>query len=454
MGRLFGTDGIRGIANTELTPELAFRIGRSAAYYFGQKQLQQNKGTNDKPKIYIGRDTRISSKMLAAALEAGICSSGGDVMQLGVIPTPAVSYLTRHHQATFGIVVTASHNDFPDNGIKFFSNAGYKLSDAIEDELEQIILAPKDELPRPTADKVGNIINSVHLLKEYVHFIKNLVEADLSKMKIVIDCANGAAFESTPLAFKQLGVQITVLNSQPNGFNINDDCGSTHMSKLQEAVVKYNADLGIAHDGDADRCLIVDENGEIVDGDQIMLICALDMMRQKKLAQDTLVATVMSNIGLYKAMERSGAKVLTTQVGDRYVLEEMLSKSLNLGGEQSGHIIFSDHNTTGDGLLTAVKLASALKNSGQKMSELANLMTRYPQLLINVRVNNKNNFNNNQTIKEAILAGEKELGNEGRILVRASGTEPLVRVMAEGPSTEVLERIVHNIADTVKSEQV
>jgi phosphoglucosamine mutase len=237
MGRLFGTDGIRGIANTELTPELAFRIGRSAAYYFGQKQLQQNKGTNDKPKIYIGRDTRISSKMLAAALEAGICSSGGDVMQLGVIPTPAVSYLTRHHQATFGIVVTASHNDFPDNGIKFFSNAGYKLSDAIEDELEQIILAPKDELPRPTADKVGNIINSVHLLKEYVHFIKNLVEADLSKMKIVIDCANGAAFESTPLAFKQLGVQITVLNSQPNGFNINDDCGSTHMSKLQEAVV-------------------------------------------------------------------------------------------------------------------------------------------------------------------------------------------------------------------------
>jgi phosphoglucosamine mutase len=454
MGRLFGTDGIRGTANAELTPELAFRVGRAAAYYFGQRKNRKDGHYDEKPKIFLGKDTRISSKMLSAALEAGICSSGGDVVELGVVPTPAVSYLVRKHHGTFGIAVTASHNAFPDNGIKFFSNEGYKLSDAIEDELEKLIVAPKDEMPRPVADKIGNVIQGGHLLKEYVHFIKTLAVSDFNQMKIVIDCANGAAFESTPLAFRQLGAQITVLNSQPNGTNINDNCGSTHMEKLQEAVIKYKAHLGIAHDGDADRCLIVDENGEIVDGDQMMLICALDMMKQKKLAENTLVTTVMSNIGLYKAMERAGAKVVTTQVGDRYVLEEMRSKGYNFGGEQSGHIIFSDHNTTGDGLLTAVKLTMALKNSGKKMSELASLMVRYPQLLVNVRVKDKKNFLNNETIRGAILAGEQELGDDGRILVRPSGTEPLVRVMAEGPTKAVLERIVHNIADTVKNEEV
>jgi phosphoglucosamine mutase len=447
MGKLFGTDGIRGTANQELTPELAFRVGRAAAYYFNQTHR------GDKPKIYIGKDTRLSSKMLAAALEAGICSSGGNVVYLGVVPTPAVAFLVRKHKAACGIAVTASHNPFPDNGLKFFSSSGYKLSDQIEAELEDLILQETDTMPRPTGADIGDVMQSSHLLREYVHFIKGFIDTDLSQMKIILDCANGAAFESTPLTFRQLNADIMVLNSQPNGVNINNDCGSTHMERLQDAVVKYNAHLGIAHDGDADRCLAVNEEGQIVDGDQIMLICALEMMKQGKLAENTLVTTIMSNIGLYKALEKAGGKILTTQVGDRYVLETMREKKLNLGGEQSGHIIFGDHSTTGDGLLTAVKLAAALKKSGKKMSELAGLMTKYPQTLVNIRLQNKEGVLENPKVKEIVEASEKELGDNGRLLIRFSGTEPLLRVMAEGSSEVALERIVNNIAETIKKEQ-
>lgn len=447
MGRLFGTDGVRGLANKQLTPELAFRLGWAATTYFGEE-------THAQPVIIIGRDTRISGQMLEAALAAGICSAGGKAILAGMIPTPAVAYLTRKYNAQAGAVISASHNPFPDNGIKFFAGTGYKLPDAVEDKLEELVLlAAQEQMDRPTGEQVGTIENSHHLIKDYIDYVLATVSQDFSGLKIVVDCANGAAYEAAPILLKKLGAEVVVLNDQPNGININRDCGSTHLSQLQQAVVEHQANIGIAHDGDADRCLVVDETGRVVDGDQMMVICTLDLLKNNHLVENTLVTTVMSNIGLHQAVKEAGGKVEVTPVGDRYVLEAMLEHGYVLGGEQSGHIIFSQYSTTGDGLITALQLVSAVKKSGKTLSQLAGLMKIYPQLLVNVRVNTKDGWEDNQAIKASIAQGEAELGDNGRILVRPSGTESLIRVMAEGPDMDALERIVNTIAEVVKKAQ-
>ena len=447
MGRLFGTDGVRGVANQELIPELAFRMGWAATTFFGETYHSQ-------PVIIFGRDTRISGHMLEAALAAGICSAGGKALLAGVVPTPAVAYLTRKLGAQAGAVISASHNPFPDNGIKFFAGTGYKLPDEVEDKLEELIReAEASDMNRPVGEKVGTIVQAHDLINDYIDHLIQTVGGDFSGLKIVVDCANGAAYEAAPAILKRLGADLVVLNDRPTGININKDCGSTHLEQLRKAVVEHKADLGIAHDGDADRCLAVDECGEVVDGDQIMVICAGELLKRNELAHNMLVTTVMSNIGLHKAIKSAGGSIDITPVGDRYVLESMLEHGYVLGGEQSGHIIFSKHSTTGDGLITALQLIAAVKNNGRKLSELGGLMKKYPQLLVNVRVKTKDGWQENATIKAAIKTGEDELGDSGRILVRPSGTEPLIRVMAEGPELKDLERIVHQIADVVKKEQ-
>jgi phosphoglucosamine mutase len=446
MGRLFGTDGVRGVANKELTPELAFRLGRAATAFFGEE-------THCQPVVVIGRDTRISGQMLEAALAAGICSAGGKAILAGVVPTPAVAYLTRKLNAQAGVVISASHNPYPDNGIKFFAGTGYKLPDAVEEKLEDLVLQTTDELARPTAEGVGTIEYRHDLIKEYIDYAVSTVGDSFSGLKIVVDCSNGAAFEVAPAVLKSLGAEVVVINDSPNGININKDCGSTHMAGLQQAVIDHQADIGIAHDGDADRCLAVDETGALVDGDQIMVICALELLKQNQLKDNTLVTTVMSNIGLHQAIKKAGGRLEITPVGDRYVLENMREYGYTLGGEQSGHIIFNEYSTTGDGLITALQLIWSTRKSGKKLSELAGLMTRYPQLLVNVRVQSKEGWQENQVIDAAIKAGEAELGESGRILVRPSGTEPLIRVMAEGPTLPQLEKLVHGIADVIKQEQ-
>lgn len=444
MGKLFGTDGVRGLANTELTPELAFRLGRAATYLFGRDFRR--------PRFIIGRDTRISGEMLEAALAAGICSAGGEAILTGVVPTPAVAYLARKHGAQAGVVISASHNPFPDNGIKFFAGSGYKLPDATEEELEKLVLGEKDELPRPTAEHVGTIRHRHELLAEYIDYAVGTVDVSFAGLKIVVDCAHGAASEAAPVVLRRLGATVSVINNLPNGVNINRDAGSTHLEGLQQAVVMYGADLGIAHDGDADRCLAVDETGAAVDGDQMLVICALELLRQGRLPDRTLVATVMSNLGLHQAMRKAGGKVVVTPVGDRYVLEAMLAHGYGLGGEQSGHIIFSDHSTTGDGLVTALQLIAARVRSGRKLSELAALMTKFPQVLVNVRVKTKAGWQENAVIAAAIAEAEAALGEDGRVLVRPSGTEPLMRVMAEGPSLPELEALVERVAAVISRE--
>jgi phosphoglucosamine mutase len=444
MGKLFGTDGVRGIANTELTPEMAFVLGRAATYLFGKDHNQ--------PVFIIGRDTRISGQMLEAALAAGICSAGGKAVAVGVAPTPAVAYLARKLEAQAGVVISASHNPYPDNGIKFFSGTGYKLPDAVEEQIEELVLKQEDKLPRPTGDQVGTVEYRPELVNDYIDYVITTVTGGFSGLKIVVDCANGAAYRVAPEVLRRLGADVIVMNDKPNGININLECGSTHLEGLQKAVRHYQADLGIAHDGDADRCLVVDEQGNIVDGDQIMVICALNLLRAKKLQHGTLVATVMSNIGLHRAIKEAGGKVKVTPVGDRYVLEEMMQHGYVLGGEQSGHIIFSEYNTTGDGVVTALQLVNAVNKAGKTLSELAALMTRYPQILVNVRVKSKQGWEENAAIQAATRIGEEELGDAGRILVRPSGTEPLIRVMAEGPDIGQLERIVNTIAGVIREE--
>ncbi|MDL2280940.1 phosphoglucosamine mutase [Selenomonadales bacterium OttesenSCG-928-I06] len=448
MSKYFGTDGVRGEANIELTPELAFAMGRAASFYFNHKH-KENKGS---PVFFIGRDTRISGQMLESAIAAGICSAGGQAVLLGVAPTPAVAYLTQKHKVRAGIVISASHNPFGDNGIKFFDRTGYKLSDETENELEELIETAKN-LPRVTGKKVGTIAEKSNLLDEYIDHIVKLADTDFSGLKIVIDCANGAASNFASRVFSKLKAEIIVINSEPNGININDNCGSTHLDNLKNEVLKNKADLGIAYDGDADRCLAVTEKGEVVDGDQIMMICALELLKENKLAKNKIVATVMSNIGLHQKAKAEGIEIVTTAVGDRYVLEAMLKQGLNLGGEQSGHIIFSDHSATGDGLLTSLKLSLALKKSNKKMSELANIMKIFPQLLVNVKVKTKDGFQDNENIKNIIKEKEEELGENGRILVRPSGTEPVIRVMGEGPCIVELEKIVNSIAEVIYREQ-
>ncbi len=448
MARLFGTDGVRGEANAVLMPEMAYRLGRAATIYFGKESEEQ-------PLIIIGRDTRLSGEMFEAALTAGICSAGGRAMLAGVIPTPAIAYLARRHKAKAGIVISASHNPFHDNGIKFFGGDGYKLPDAVEDELEAIVhqLESDDNLARPTGDRIGHIEYRTDLLNQYIEFVMSTCSERFDGMKIVLDCANGASYQVMPRILRELGAKVKVIHALPNGVNINDNCGSTHMESLQRAVLENGADFGIAHDGDADRTLCVDEKGQIIDGDHILVMCAQDMMKKGTLPYNTVVSTVMANIGFHKAIKEAGGRVEITQVGDRYVLENMLKNGYKIGGEQSGHIIFSDYATTGDGPITALQVLSSLKRSGRKASELTALMTTYPQLLVNVRVATKEGWEENEAIKAAIAEGNKELGNDGRILVRPSGTEPLIRVMAEGPDQAQLDVICHRIADVVKKEQ-
>lgn len=448
MARLFGTDGVRGEANTTLLPEMAYRLGRAATLYFGKESEEQ-------PLIIIGRDTRISGEMFEAALTAGICSAGGRAMLAGIIPTPAIAYLARKHKAKAGIVISASHNPFHDNGIKFFGGDGYKLPDSVEDELESIVhqLEQDDNLPRPTGRHIGHIEYRADLLNQYMEFVLSTCQERFEGVKVVLDCANGAAYEAMPKILRRLGADVKVIHALPNGTNINDGCGSTHLESLQKAVLENHADFGIAHDGDADRCLCVDEKGQIIDGDHILVMCAMDMMKEGKLPYNTVVTTVMANIGFHQAIKKAGGRAEITKVGDRYVLENMLKNGYKIGGEQSGHIIFTDFSTTGDGLITALQVLSSLKRSGRKASDLTALMTTYPQLLVNVKVATKEGWEDNEAIKAAIAAGDAELGENGRILVRPSGTEPLIRVMAEGPDQEQLDRICHAIADVVKKEQ-
>lgn len=445
MARLFGTDGVRGIANSVLTPELAFKMGRAVTAYFSKSQ--------PRPLVLIGRDTRISGKMLESALAAGICSAGGDVCLLGVLPTPAIAYLTNKTQATIGVVISASHNPFMDNGIKFFSSTGHKLPDMVEDEIERLIINDTECLNRLTGAGIGTIDVNKRLAMEYVMHVINSLDCNFRGLKVVLDCSNGAGYEVAPMILKQLGAEVITIFNEPDGININDNCGSTHLANLKRAVIKHQADVGIANDGDADRCLMIDENGEEVDGDQIMLICALELMKKGQLKDNVLVTTVMSNIGLHMAMKEHGGRCEVTPVGDRYVLEKMLECGYSLGGEQSGHVIFGEYATTGDGIVTATQVLRSLIKNNQRLSDLAKLMTRYPQVLVNAKVSTKLGWEKNPVIMSAIKQAEAEIGETGRILVRASGTENLIRVMAEGKDQVQLNKLANQLAELIVQEQ-
>lgn len=445
MSRLFGTDGVRGLVNEFLTPELAYHLGRAAASYFGQSV--------ERPTFLIGRDTRISGGMLENALASGICAVGGDVIILGEAPTPAIAYLVRQKGCTAGVVISASHNPYPDNGIKFFDGNGFKLPDAVEDEIEKLCTESADDcLPRPTDGDIGRITYHQDWVEEYVNFVVSTSDT-LTGLKVVYDGAHGAASYVGPKILRQLGAEVVAINVKPTGTNINDNAGSTHLEGLQEAVLHEGAQVGIANDGDADRCLMVDEKGQVLDGDQIMLLCGLHLKEQGKLKDNMIVGTVMSNIGFHKAAKELGMQTCSTAVGDRYVLEKMLTDGYSIGGEQSGHVIFLDYNSTGDGLLTAVQTLSIMKEKGKSLSELAGLMTKYPQLLVNVRVLTKAGWETNSAIQDAIREAEEELGGNGRILVRPSGTEPLIRVMAEGPDQDQLDELCNRIGDVIRIEQ-
>jgi len=441
MRELFGTDGVRGIANRDLTPLLAFKLGKAGAHV-----LTRNSQGPVKPAFIIGRDTRISGDMLEAALIAGICSAGADVLRAGVMPTPGVAFLTRDLKATAGVVISASHNPVEDNGIKFFAATGYKLPDDVEIEIERLVRDGVENLPSPTGSEVGSVKELVNAGDRYARFAGNTVNCRLDGLKIVIDCANGAASVLSPRIFRELGAEVIAINNEPNGININKGCGSTHPDEVIRKVTEYGADMGLAHDGDADRVIAVDEEGNIVDGDHIMIICGTHLKRQGKLPNDTVVVTVMSNLGLRLGLKDANIKVLETQVGDRYVLEELLRSGASFGGEQSGHIIFLEHNTTGDGIVTGLQLAAVVRESGKSLGELAALMSRLPQVLVNVRVADKSRAMEDEEVRNAIKKGEQILGDKGRILVRPSGTEPKVRVMAEGPDEKQIQDIVEDIA--------
>lgn len=433
MGKLFGTDGVRGIANKELTVDLAYRLGQAGAYVLTKEN--QHKAT-----ILIGMDTRISGEMLSAAMIAGICSVGADTISVGVLPTPAVSYLTREYGADAGVVISASHNPVEYNGIKFFNKDGYKLSDAMEDEIEAILENGNKEVELPTGSQIGRAIYRRESVYDYIRFAKKQITIDLQGLKVVIDCANGASYVSAPETLRQLGAEVIIIHNEPDGININKKCGSTHMKDLQQYVKQVEANVGLAFDGDADRCLAVDENGELVDGDQIMAICGLFMKERGLLKKDTIVATVMSNLGFFLMGKEQGLQIEQTKVGDRYVLEKMLEDGYNLGGEQSGHIIFLDENTTGDGLLTALHLLEVMKITGKKLSDLASVMEVLPQVLVNAKIKNENKtfYEKDEVILKEIAKVEAKFAGSGRVLIRPSGTEPLVRVMIEGKNQEEL----------------
>ncbi|MDI6870692.1 MAG: phosphoglucosamine mutase [Bacillota bacterium] len=450
MGRLFGTDGVRGVANADLTPELAFRLGRAGAAVLARHTLDQNR----RPRVLIGRDTRLSGTMLESALIAGLTSVGADVVPVGVIPTPGVAYLVRRLRMDAGVMVSASHNPVEDNGIKFFSGDGYKLSDELEDEIEAQLgrEGGGDGLPRPVGEGVGRARPEPRAEEGYIAFLAGTVPGRLEGFKVVLDCAFGASYHVGPAVFARLGAEVTALNAEPDGSRINVGCGSTHPEKLQRAVRERRADLGFAFDGDADRVIAVDERGEVVDGDHLLAIAGLERLRQGTLPQRRIAATVYSNLGLVEAFRKAGGDVTITKAGDRYVLEAMRQGGLVLGGEQSGHVIFLDYNTTGDGVLTALQLTAILKRTGQSLSEAAQVMRTFPQLLRNVRVAAKERLAESDRVKEAVAAAEGLLGGEGRIFVRPSGTEPLVRVLGEGPEEGVVRQAVELVAAAVAED--
>lgn len=449
MGSLFGTDGVRGVANLELTPELAFNLGRAGSYVLAEQDA------SSRPRILVGKDTRISGDMLEAALTAGICSTGADVLTVGVIPTPAVAYLTGKYSASCGIVISASHNPVADNGIKFFGASGYKLPDEIEERIEKLVLNGTSSLSRPYGGDVGRVYDVKEALNNYLSYltVSYSCEKDLSPLTVVMDCSNGAAYKAGPELWQRLGARVIPINDNPNGVNINDRCGSTYTKHLRRAVVEHKADLGIAYDGDADRCIMVDEHGQELDGDDIMMICALDMFRRGQLQPASIVATVMSNIGLDIALRRENIRIHDCKVGDRYVLEKMMETSSLLGGEQSGHIIFSRYATTGDGLLTSIKVAEVMRRNGLSLSELAREMEKQPQILVNVRINNKEQVLSHELVVDALARAEERLGEWGKLVVRPSGTEPLVRIMAQGPNQEILEEVIDEIKQAVEKVQ-
>ncbi len=441
MGIYFGTDGVRGVANTELSCELAYKLGRAGAYVLTKKNKHR-------AAIIVGTDTRISGGMLGAALCAGICSAGADVIDLGVVPTPAVAYLVRLYKADAGVVISASHNPVKDNGIKFFNGDGFKLSDEIEEEIEDIMQNHMSDIPTPTGTDVGSMTTNEKGISDYASYISSQAECPLDGIKMVVDCANGATYKAARLVFGSLGADVTYLSAEPDGTNINLNCGSTHLENLKAEVIRQKAEIGVAFDGDGDRCLCVDKNGETVDGDMIMAIIGTDYKERGLLKDNTITATVMSNLGFMLMAKKHGINIAVTSVGDRYVLEEMLAKGYCLGGEQSGHIIILDKNTTGDGLLTAVTLLSVIKRKNKPVSELKKIMEVLPQVLINAEVDNrkKYEYEKNETIRKAIAELEAKFSDDGRVLIRPSGTEPLVRVMIEGRDLESITKEAEKLA--------
>lgn len=446
MGRMFGTDGVRGIANSELTASLAYRLGMAGAYVLTE-------GTH-KPKILVGMDTRISGDMLESALVSGILSVGAHAICVGVVPTPAVAHLTRKYKADAGVVISASHNPVEYNGIKFFDNKGYKLSDELEDSIQEIIESDFKDIPMPTGAELGRKIVEPNALEEYVDFAKSTIGVDFKGLKIALDCANGAAYETAVDTFRALKAEVVVINNDPDGININKACGSTHPEELMDYVVRKECDFGIAFDGDADRCLAVDEKGNLIDGDMIMAICGKALKDEGRLPKATVVTTVMSNMGLFIALDKENIATVKTAVGDRYVLEEMVKEGYKLGGEQSGHIIFLDYNTTGDGLVTGLQLAEVLKKSGKKLSELASIMKQLPQILVNATVpRDKMDIHvTDEEIVNEIKKIEEKFSGCGRVLIRPSGTEPLVRVMLEGENQQELDEIAHSLAALIEKK--
>lgn len=445
MGKLFGTDGVRGIANTELTGRLAYELGRAGAYVL-------TKETSHTPKILVGMDTRISGDMLEAALTAGICSVGAHAVLAGIVPTPAVAYLVRKYKLDAGIVISASHNPVEYNGIKFFNSEGYKLRDELENMIEEIVLSDRDDLPKPTGEFIGTKSVAEEALDDYIDFLTASGKVKFNGIKVAIDCANGASYKAAPIALLNLGADLCIIHNEPNGNNINLNCGSTHIDSLKKLVVENGADIGFAFDGDADRCLAIDENGELIDGDKILAICGLYLKENGKLSGDTVVGTVMSNMGLSVMGKKYGINIEQANVGDRYVIEKMLEGGYCLGGEQSGHIIFHEYNTTGDGIITAIQMLTVLKVKGVKASELANVMDVYPQVLVNAKIKNeyKNTYMDNEEVSAAVHSLEKKFEGDGRVLIRPSGTEPLVRVMIEGTDIEQMQRDAEELAAIIE----
>jgi len=446
MRKLFGTDGIRGVANLEpMTSETAMKLGRAAAHLFMRRAGRH--------QIVIGKDTRISGYMLESALTAGICSMGVDVLLVGPMPTPAIAFLTRSLRADAGVVISASHNAYQDNGIKFFSNDGFKLPDEMEARIEDLIVSNEISHLRPTADLIGKAFRIDDAEGRYIEFAKRSLPRDLDfqGIKLVVDCANGAAYKLAPKVLRELGAKVEVIGCEPNGMNINAGCGAVHPEQLQEAVRRHKADIGIALDGDADRAIFVCEQGTIVDGDHVMAALGLDLHQNGLLAKQTLVGTVMSNFGLEMCMAKAGVKLLRTPVGDRYLLERMLAEGYNFGGEQSGHFIFLDHNTTGDGLISALQMISLMKRTGKPLSELAQVMSAVPQILLNIKVKQKPKLESVPDIDRAIRESERRLNGSGRVLVRYSGTEPLLRIMVEGEREAVIKEVAEDLARLVRT---